>query len=303
MSNDLKPRILTIGEVLWDVIDGTEHIGGAPFNLAAHLSRLGCGAFLLTRIGADPRGQAAMLEMKKLGVETEQVQRDLQHPTGWALVELTDDGTATYHFPDNPAYNFIEIDDTSLNQLAKIPFDAICFGTLQQKGERTRRSLMKVLGSVPAAHVLYDVNIRLDFYPADVLRQSLAFSTIVKLNADETQMIAQRLYGAVLPEAELALRLATDFPVRLVCVTKGAEGCTIYGDGASHSFACERVNVVDTVGAGDAFTAAFLQHYCRTGDFAVSAQRGNLLGAYVASRSGAVPEYDDSIRMRLVHTY
>ncbi len=299
MSSVKKPRVLAIGEVLWDVIRGQEHIGGAPFNLAAHLSRLGCRASILTRIGTDPRGKAAVEEMRRLGVDTSLVQVDARHPTGWAMVDLTAAGVPTFSFPDDPAYNFIEADDPLLHRLTEARFDAICFGTLGQKGEQTHQSLLRVLRSVPATHVLYDVNIRLDFYPQDILRESLAFSTVVKLNVDEAQQVAARLYGAALPEAELAARLSADFPVHVVCVTKGADGCTVYADGAARTFTCEPAQVADTVGAGDAFSAAFLQHYCLTGDCFASAQRGNLLGAYVASRPGAVPEYEDSIRKRL----
>jgi fructokinase len=212
---------------------------------------------------------------------------------------LTSDGVPTFSFPDDPAYNFIEADEQALPCLADVPFDAICFGTLQQKGERTRESLMRVLRSLPAKHVLYDVNIRLDFYPEDILRQSLGFSTVVKLNADEAPLVAQRLYGARLPEVDLAARLGGDFPVRVLCVTKGADGCAVYSGDVARNFTCERVCVADTVGAGDAFSAAFLEHYCRTGDPFASAERGNLLGAYVASQPGAVPEYDERIRRRL----
>ncbi len=298
-SLSASPRVLAIGEVLWDIIRGQEHIGGAPFNLAAHLSRLGCQASILTRIGTDPRGQPAIREMKRLGVETELVQLDALHPTGWAIVELDGDGVPTFSFPEDPAYNFIEANDQLVRRLSEARFDAICFGTLAQKGERTRQSLMRLLRSVQVAHVLYDVNIRLDFYPQDILRQSLSFCTMAKLNADEAQLVAERLYEAALPEAELASRLSADFAVRVICVTKGADGCTVYAGGSAHTFACEPAEVADTVGAGDAFSAAFLQHYCLTGDCFASAQRGNLLGAYVASRPGAVPEYEDSIRKRM----
>ena len=299
MSSPIHPRVLAIGEVLWDLIRGQEHIGGAPFNLAAHMARMGCEASVLTRIGTDSRGEAAIGEMRRLGVETALVQIDSQHPTGWAKVELTVDGVPTFSFPDDPAYNFIEADDQTLGRLAEAQLDAICFGTLQQKGSRTRDSLMRVLRSVPARHVLYDVNIRLDFYPQDILRQSLGVSAVVKLNADEAPLVAQRLYGDILSEAELAKRLAGDFPVRVLCVTKGADGCTVYSGAMARDYACEPVCVADTVGAGDAFSAAFLEHYCRTGDPFASAQRGNLLGAYVASRPGAVPEYDAHIRQSL----
>jgi fructokinase len=299
MSNIENPRVLAIGEVLWDIIRGQEHIGGAPFNLAAHLSRLGCQASILTRIGTDPRGRAAVNEMTKFNVDTSLVQLDSRRPTGWAMVELTGDGVPTFSFPDDPAYNFIEADDAVLSRLVETKFDAVCFGTLAQKGEQTRRSLMRLLQAVRAPHVLYDVNIRLDFYPQDILRQSLGFSTMVKLNVDEARLVAERLYGVAMPEGDLALRLFADFPVRVVCVTKGAEGCTVHTAGSARDFACEPAKVADTVGAGDAFSAAFLHHYCRTGDFFAGAQRGNLLGAYVASRPGAVPEYDESIRKRM----
>ena len=148
MSSPTPLRLLAIGEVLWDIIREQEHIGGAPFNLAAHLARLGCAASILTRIGADARGEAALGEMQRLGVDTSLVQIDLRHPTGWAKVELTGDGVPTFRFPDDPAYNFIEADEETLRCLAGVPFDAICFGTLQQKGEQTRESLMRVLRSV-----------------------------------------------------------------------------------------------------------------------------------------------------------
>lgn len=293
------PRVLTIGEVLWDIIRGQEHIGGAPFNLAAHLARLGCPASVLTRIGADSRGAAALAEMRRLGVDTALVQHDPDHPTGWAKVDLTAEGVPTFTFPDDPAYNFIEADAETLRQVTTVRFDAIAFGTMQQKGPRSRDSLRRVLRAAPAGQVLLDVNIRLNFYPQDVLRESLQFSSVVKLNVDEAPLVGRRLYGEELAEAELAARLAADFPVRVLCVTKGGEGCTVYADGQSRSYSCEAVCVADTVGAGDAFSAAFLDYYCRTGDPFASAQRGNWLGAYVASQPGAVPDYTPEIRKRL----
>jgi fructokinase len=299
MNRQTGPRVLAIGEVLWDLIRGQEYIGGAPFNLAAHLARLGCEARILTRVGADSRGAAALAAMQRLAVDASLVQTDPLHPTGWAKVELTDDGVPTFRFPDDPAYDFIEADEALLGRLAESRFDAICFGTLQQKGERTRQTLRRLLQTVSAKHVFYDVNIRLDFYPEEILRQSLQFSTVVKLNGDESPLVAQRLYGTSLPEAEFATRLAGDFPVRVLCVTRGAEGCTVYSGERSLSIPGERVQVADTVGSGDAFSAAFLRHYCRTGDPWESARRGNLLGAFVASQPGAVPDYDESLRKAL----
>lgn len=292
-------RVLAIGEVLWDIIRGQEHIGGAPFNLAAHLAQLGCDAGIQTRVGSDARGLAAVKEMTRLGVDASLVQTDPRHPTGWALVELTETGVPTFSFPDDPAYNFIEADETTFGRLAAANYDAICFGTLQQKGDVTRATLRQLLEAVPAKVVFFDVNIRLDFYPKEILRQSLRHSNVVKLNADEAPLVAERLYGEQLSESDLAARLASDFPVRALLVTHGAEGCRVYHGGEARHLPGERVTVADTVGSGDAFSAAFLQRFCATGDPFEGARRGNLLGAYVASRPGAVPQYDETIRQRL----
>ncbi len=287
----------SFGEVLWDLIDGREYIGGAPFNVAAHLARLGDLGSILTRIGVDPRGTAALEEMRRMGVDASSVQIDPMHPTGWARVELDAAGAPSFRFAEEPAYDFIAYDDAW--GVAGAAADAVCFGTLVQRGEGSRESLHRLLAAVSFRHVFFDVNIRRDFCPEEVLRRSLAAATIVKLNAGEVGRIAAALYGGAMGEAELAARIAGDFGAATVCITKGGEGCTIHGHGAPRDVPAERVEVVDTVGAGDAFSAAFLHHFVRTGDPFESARRGNLLGAYVASRAGAVPDYTEEIRRAL----
>lgn len=286
-------RVLAVGEVLWDLIGGREHIGGAPFNVAAHLARLGNGSSILTRIGRDARGLAALREMERLGVDASFVQTDDTRPTGWAEVSLTGDGVPTFRFPDDPAYDFIACDAAS--EFRGPRFDAVCFGTLAQRGAVTRASLHRLLAELPAREVFFDVNIRRGFLPEDVLRASLSRATIVKLNADEVPVVAERLGVVATPEREFAARLTGGFPVRVVCVTKGGEGCTVHAAGEARDLPGVKVTVADTVGSGDAFSAAFLHHYLRTGDPFESARRGNLLGAYVASKPGAVPDYDAAI--------
>lgn len=295
-------KTLSYGEVLWDLIDGKEHIGGAPFNMAAHLARLGCASYILSRVGRDRLGKGAILEMDRLKVNRKFAQVDAGRTTGWAKVTLDSKGVASFAFPANPAYDFISANRTTVTALAKHKFDAVCFGTLVQKGTVSRSTLLDVLKAVKAPHVFYDVNIRLDFYPIEILRSSLSFATIVKLNDDELPRISKRLYGRSLAGAAFAARLGREFPVRVVCVTRGARGCSVYAHGSAHHVAGKAVKVVDTVGAGDAFSAAFLRHYVCTGDVAEAARLGNLLGAYVASRAGAVPEYSSAIRKTLALT-
>jgi fructokinase len=292
-------NVLAVGEVVWDIIRGQEYIGGAPFNLAAHLARLGGKAHILTRVGTDPRGRRAVREMRRLGVESTLVQTDPEHPTGWARVTVGVNGASTFTLPKDPAYLHIEMNDPTLRYVLAARLDVISFGTLQQRGKVTRRTLRELLQRVRVREVFYDVNVRMGYYPEEVLRQSLQLSTIVKFNEDEVSMVSRRLYGRKLAEKKLVRKLTQEFPLRVLCVTKGARGCSVHAFGESRSFGSESVQVADTVGAGDAFSAAFLRHYCRVRDPFEAARRGNLLGAYVASRPGAVPEYDDRIRHAL----
>jgi fructokinase len=238
--------------------------------------------------------------MRRLGVDDSLVQVDPARETGWARVDLDAQGVASYTFAEEPAYDFIDADASLLGALAARPPDAVCFGTLAQRGEVTRRSLMRLLDNVRPREVFYDVNIRRDFYPADVLRASLSRSTVVKINADEAPLVGARLAGAAMPEEELAARLAAEFGVRVLLVTKGPDGCAVHAGGRRADIPGERVVVADTVGAGDAFSAAFLAHHLRTGDPVEAARRGNRLGAYVASKPGAVPECDDTVLASLL---
>ena len=156
--------------------------------------------------------------------------------------------------------------------------DVVCFGTLIQRGEVARASLYRMLDTVQAAHVFYDVNIRLDYYPESVVRESLQHSTIVKLNAGELILLSRRLYGDEFAEEDFAERLSADYGLDVVCVTKEADGCTVYAGDERHDSPAPTVKVADTVGAGDAFRAGFLQAYCSGKSIAQAASTANAFG-------------------------
>lgn len=289
-------KTLSYGEVLWDIIDGKEYIGGAPFNVAAHLAKLGCDSSIITRVGKDERGNKTLGEMKRLGVDTSFVQADPEHDTGIAVVTLTDTGVPAFNLPGNAAYEYIDIGHEDLCRIEAAGFNVLCFGTLVQKSEAARNSLYRLLESVQFNHIFYDVNIRLDFYPEEIIRKSFLLSTIVKLNDGEVILISNLLYGQYTNEREFALRVMDEFSIDVMCITKGKDGCSVYHNGSAASYPVNPVKVIDTVGAGDAFSAAFLAHYQKTGDPFESGRLGNIMGAYVASQSGAIPEYNDEIK-------
>lgn len=292
----MQRRILTYGAVLWDIIDGIEYIGGAPFNVAAHAAKLGCKSSIITRIGNDDRGSKALDVMRELGVDTSFVQVDPVHDTGTAVVMLAGLGVPTFYLPRDTAYEYIDLGDDDMEKIRASGFDALCFGTLEQMNAVSRNSLHRLLECVRFKHVFYDVNIRLDFYPEDIIKKSLEHSTIVKMNDGELGLISELLYGKAVSEAEFAKRFMEDYHISVLCVTKGKDGCSVYKDNSSISFPEYVVKVEDTVGAGDAFSAAFLAHYLKSGDAFESSRLGNIMGAYVASRKSAIPEYTDEIR-------
>ncbi|NJD04354.1 MAG: carbohydrate kinase [Ruminiclostridium sp.] len=292
----MRFKPLSYGAVLWDIIDGREHIGGAPFNLAAHLAKFGCSSSIITRIGKDKRGEKALAMMKNLGVDTSFVQTDPKHDTGIAEVTLTGLGVPAFNLPENAAYEFIDANDQIIERIDKIKFDVLCFGTLEQKNTVSRNSLYRILESLQFKNIFFDVNIRLDFFPEEIIRKSFSHSTIVKLNEGEARLLSQLLYGRFLDEKEFVRRVIDEFSINVICITKGKDGCSVYSGNTAASYPEHVVKVVDTVGAGDAFSAAFLAHYQKSGDPFESARLGNIMGAYVASQHGAIPEYTEEIR-------
>lgn len=290
-------RAMSFGAVLWDIICSQEYIGGAPFNLIAHMAKLGCAASMLTRVGSDARGAKAMLEIEKLGIDSSFVQTDYRHPTAVTKVILTDSGEPSYEMENDSAFEFIEVDSRIIHQIKQWKPDVFCFGTIEQRSSITRESLYTLLQSDITKHVFFDVNIRIGFYPIEIIKQSLQFCNIVKLNDDEVKQISNLLYGELRSEEDFVRRLLNDFDILVVVITRGKDGCLVYDkEGRKILNKGLPIDVKDAVGAGDAFSAAFLYTYIKTQDIFESARRGNLLGAYVASQKGAIPDYSVQIK-------
>ena len=289
-------KALSFGEIVWDVIQGQEHLGGAPLNLAAHLAQMGCASAMISRLGRDRLGRAARVAMTGLGMDVALVQEDPVHPTGIVDVAVDERGDPTYTIRETAAYDFIELDETLERRLVDEQFDAFCFGTLAQRNEISRKTLRQILDTVHASYVFYDVNLRQQYNDRNVVDDSLRRSKIVKLNDAESHILCELLFARPLDEHEFARQVQKEYEISVFCITKGAGGCSIYVDGLQADFAGHTVEVVDTVGAGDAFSAAFLFHYCQGGDAAESARVANQIGAYVASCAGAIPAYDDAVR-------
>ena len=286
--------VVAFGEILWDVIDGDAHIGGAPFNLAAHAVRCGLHAAAVSRVGDDVLGRTAWNEMDRLNVDRRWAAVDRDRPTGIVTVTLKH-GQPRYEIHADVAWDYIRLSDEAQQALEEERPRAVCFGTLAQRSEVSRSTLFRLLDRFAVADVFYDVNLRQNFWSGSMVEASLTRATLVKVNDDEARVLGGLLFdGACSPEA-FARAVLDRFQVHAVIVTLGADGCLV----------CERnrdsirvpgikVDVVDTVGAGDAFSAAFLAAWLTGATAAEAAAAGNRRGAWVASHRGAVPEADRS---------
>lgn len=283
-------KLLSFGEVLWDIIEGVDHIGGAPFNVAAHAVRLGAEAALVSAVGPDERGDRALRAARDLGVDTRFVRRNDQ-PTGIVPVTLDPHGHPTFEIVYPAAWDFIEIADADLDSLHAQGFDCFCFGVLSQRSPATRQALRRLLARCSFCTVLCDVNLRQDYYDRERIEESVRAAHILKLNHEEAEVVGDLLD---LPgdETDICRGLMREHGVAVVCVTAGAEGCRLYSEDGVVACPGVEVEVADTVGSGDAFAAAFLKKLTEGAPLQEAARYANRLGALVASRRGAVPEYD-----------
>jgi len=282
--------VVAFGEILWDVINGEAHIGGAPFNLAAHAVRCGLRAAAVSCVGDDALGCAALDSMRRLGVDTRWTHIDARRPTGTVSVTL-EDGQPSYRISENVAWDHIRLARNDVRTLVDERPRALCFGTLAQRNDVSRRTLGRLLDALPDAIVFFDVNLRQTFWTGEVVEAGVARATLVKVNGDEARVLGGLLFdGACAPEAFVGAVL-NRYPVRAVIVTLGAEGCLVRErDQEAVNCPGVRADVVDAVGAGDAFSAAFLGAWINGASVIAAAQAGNARGAWVASHRGAVPD-------------
>lgn len=301
-------KIISIGEILWDVFENktenggpSEHLGGAPFNFAANAARLGHDVVFLSAVGADDRGRRALREAAKLGIPTEYIQTVDSLPTGIVSVNVDERENPHYRIHRPAAYDTLALDDAAMNRLADGNPDWVYFGTLYQTQASTRRQTERVITAAPGARRFYDVNLRANSYTAPLVRDLLNLADVVKLNEDECGVVGRMLEHPNDSLEEFCRHWAGQCGWQTVCVTRGALGCAIFHHGSYVEVPGYEVAVKDAVGAGDAFAAAFLHGLGagwpveRIGDFA------NRVGAYVAGCSGALPPWTVADIEKLTH--
>jgi fructokinase len=292
--------ILGLGELLWDVLPSGPRLGGAPANFSVMAGRLGNHAVILSRIGRDDLGRRAMEVLDPLPVDTGAIQVDRVHETGRVTVGL-EGGQPRYTIHEPAAWDFLEFSDDWVRLAERA--DAICFGSLAQRCRASRQTIQTLAAQTSSACIrVFDVNLREPFYSGEVIQESLELATVVKMNDAEAPLVLG-LLGLPAddgPESDRlrlgAERLLEEFPtLGMVAVTRGGDGSLLVTRGEWHEHPGIAVKVADTIGAGDAFTAALTHYMLHGADLAMLNEAGNRWGAWAASQVGAMPALPDEV--------
>jgi fructokinase len=284
--------VVGLGELLWDVFPEGKQLGGAPANFAYMTSLLGDEGLVASRVGNDALGRAAARRLQRIGLKSSHIQLDSAHRTGTAKVEIDQAGQPTFEFGESIAWDFFQW-TTDWNELAE-KTDAVCFGSLAQRSPRSRATVRAFLQAVGKRTVrVFDVNLRPPHYSRETLDESLKLCDIVKLNHDEIAAVP-KILGHPADGEELAARWIRDtYKLKLVCVTRGEKGSLLVAEKEVSNHSGCKVRVADTVGSGDAFTAAMVYHYLRGASLANLSEAANRMGAWVAAQTGATPKRDN----------
>jgi fructokinase len=278
----------SLGEILWDLIDGKELLGGATFNFSIQLSRLGHDVSFISAVGDDDRGGRALGTASQLGLSTRFIRIVKDAPTGTVSVTFDERGQPSYVLHRPAAYDFAALPTQPIDP------DWMYHGTLQLMEPRMLALLHELLARYPDARRFYDINLRKDSYNAPLVMELLPLADVVKMNDDELARV-QQMAGTAHSSIEKSCReYAERFEWDAVCVTRGEHGCAILKGGEYVEVDAVAVSVADTVGAGDAFAAAFLHGLDAGWPPAKIGAFANRLGAIVASRAGGVPEWTRS---------
>lgn len=280
-------NVVCFGEVLWDILPSGAKPGGAPMNVAYHLQKLGLQTAIITRIGKDKWGNDLQLLLQQQGVSTEYLQIDEEHSTGLVNAALQGNNEVEYEIVYPVAWDFI----TWQNGLAALVNDAayFVFGSLAARNHQSEKTLLQLL-EIANTKVL-DINLRPPHFSQSSLINLLPRADILKLNEHEVKLISGWFKNHHSIEDQVRI-LYEKFSIDTILVTRGEHGALLFQDGTFFYHEGYKVIVADTVGSGDAFLAGYLYKMANEKTPAEALTFANALGAFIAGRQGACPEYD-----------
>ncbi len=270
-------RLLAFGEVLYDVVGSRKTIGGAPLNVSYHFHKCGGQADIISAVGDDEYGRGALSFIRSAGIGTDYLTLS-PYPTGRAdIVMKGEEADYVFNFPS-------AWDDIRLPKSLPQSVDVFYWGTLALRSGSSLETFRRISPGVNARIRYFDVNIRKNFYSEEIIREGLESCTILKVNENELPLILS------IAGVESVQDLKREYSIEIVILTEGENGSTFYGE-KTMKIPPLRVDVVDTVGAGDSYSACFLYHYLKSGDAFYAAEKAAALSSFICSLPGGMPDY------------
>jgi fructokinase len=282
-----NPLVVGLGEVLWDLLPTGKQLGGAPANFAYHAKAMGAQAYVVSCVGEDELGDEIQKRIKAIGLSDEYVAVDGEHATGTVTVELDADGKPTYVIHEDVAWDFIAPRPELIGLASRI--DCVCFGSLAQRSPVSRTTIRDfVTATRDDCLRIFDINLRQHYFNIDTIAPGLSWATVLKLNDEELPVLA-RLLSIEGTATEMLGTFCRRYNLDLIALTKGGQGSLLFTPEAHSIQPGLPVEVADTVGAGDAFTAALAMGLLAGLELDAIAAGANRVAAYVCSQNGATP--------------
>jgi len=286
--------IVGIGEILWDMLPSGKVIGGAPANFAYHAQELGESSVVVSCVGNDELGREIISGLENNDMSTDFLYIDKNHPTGVVFAEINKEGKPSYLIQERVAWDYIPTSKL-LRELA-FKSAAVCFGTAAQRSRLSRMTIQTFVGLMGQDSVrVLDINLRQNFYSQDVIETSLSLANVLKLNVNELSVVKKllRLNG---DEKKILNDLSRKYSLNLIALTRGREGSILFTEGKTSNHQGHKINVEDTVGAGDAFVAGLVTGMLRGYELDDLNNKANRVASYICSKHGATPSLTNEIR-------
>lgn len=289
-----------IGEVLWDVFPNRRTIGGAPANFAYHTAQLGLDSYIVSAVGNDVLGDEAENILKSKGLKSYILRTD--YPTGAVTISLNEHGVPKYDFQEQVAWDNIPFNE-ELEQLAKRT-SIVCFGSLAQRNAKSRSTIRQFLKSVPdtdKTFKVFDINLRQNFFNKELLNDSLKLCNILKINDEELSIISRLLdLDDSSNIQKQCFALLKRYNIKMVILTCGINGSYVVLHESVSFRDTPKIKIGDTVGAGDAFTAAFFSALSYGKNVTEAHELAIEVSAYVCSQHGSMPMLPSKLQHRVM---
>jgi len=293
-------KIAAFGEVLWDLLPDASLLGGAPFNFTYRINSLDNEGVMISAVGKDTLGEKALATISELNISNRYIQIRPEYPTGTVNVFFDEFKNPDYEIIKDVAYDFVTFNEKLEKLIQQV--DCICFGTLAQRNAISRQTLGKLLKHFQGKYRLYDLNLRKECYSTENIISSLKNADILKLNKQEANELNDLLQLNKNGLVEICKELINSYRLQYCVVTLEEYGSLAVSEGGEVVYNPGfKVKLADPLGAGDAFTAGFVDALLRGKSLKEASESGNRLGALVATQQGATQKIsqDDISRITL----